>query len=493
MSAGRVLLSLSFLVAAAPTGRAQSFNLDVGDAGGLPSAAYGGAAKSPGTWQALDLASTDPLALVTLGGEASTVTVTASTALTVTSATLEGPIDDDARLLEDWAPLGATPVTLTLAGLAPGRYQVWTYAWSPDEPAPITYVAVNDDTQAVSGAWPDEGFAVFVTHALHELDVGDGDDVVVSLVGVDQGALGGLQLVRLPDDPPPVGEPRGFNLDAGTMFGQPSRGWGGAAEQVGVWMPLSFHAENPVTLSGLDGEPTTVTLEANLPFGPASFAHDGPSGDEERLLEDYLDLHSTGGTFTFKGVPPGDYVVYTYAWGPDDDRYRTRVTLGEETQEIGGAWTGALAQGITHARHAVTVPSTGKLEIYTFGTKGTLNGIQLVPVVDTPVEPGPEVEPEPAPEVQPEPAPDAEPQPEPDPEPEPQPDPEPEPEPAPEPDPEPEAAPEPTPEPAAEAEVVSRGDDDGCRGAPSGALALSTLVALALLARRARRRFSQAA
>lgn len=402
-----VFVSLSVsVVAASLTARAQSFNVDVGDGASVPSPAYGGAAASAGVWQALDVTTT-ATALVDVDGAAQPVTLTASADLASEASVGQGPSGDDAALLDDYVALDAKPTTLTFEGLSAGTYQVYTYALAPGDPEAITYVAVGDDTQAVAGTWTGT-FDVFITHALHEVELADGDALVISAVGVEHGALGGVQLVRLPDDPPPVGDPQGFNLDGGAQLGEPSSAYGAAAGQPGHWMALAFNFENPVTLVGLDGQATSVTLEANLPFGPAFYENPGPSGDDEKLLEDYLDLHTTPGTFELKGVPPGDYVIYTYAWGADDARWTTFVTIGEDSQTIGGAWPGALTQGVTHARHEVTVPPSGKLTIRTFGTKGTLNGIQIVPVPDdVPVEPGPESADEDAPESAEEVEPDA--------------------------------------------------------------------------------------
>lgn len=483
----RVLVMTLGLLLVAASARAQSFNLDAGT-GPLPAATYGGAGQSPGVWQALDFAGGTTVTLTDADGAATAVTVTASAAFPSAAASDDGPSGDDEALLEDYLDLGAPEATFTIAGLAPGEYRVVTYAWTPGDASAVSYVMRVDDTWAVGGAWPGM-LTDFTTHAVHDLELAAGEDVVIHITGViGDGVLNGMQIVKLPDDPPPVGDPQGFNLDAGSEFGQPSRGYGAASGQEGVWMPIAFSAENPITLRGLDGEPTSVTVEANLPFGPAFYEHEGPSGDDEKLLEDYLDLHSTNGDFTFKGVPPGDYILYTYAWGPDVAAYRTKVTIGDDTQTIGGAWTGTLEEGVTHARHMLTVPANGRFVIRTFGTKGTLNGIQLVPVVDTPVEPEPEPTPEVAPEAE-EPSAEvveavetaevaetveaspvdegaAE---------------------AVEPAPEPPV--EATSEPAAEAEVTVRGGaDDGCAGGGPGGALLGVVVIAALMGVVARRR-----
>lgn len=239
-----------------------------------------------------------------------------------------------------------------------------------------------------------------------------------------------------------------FNLDAGKELGLPDASYGAAADQPGQWQELAFNAETTVALIDIDGAATAATISSPLPFGPAFTEGNGPSGDDEKLLGDYLDLHSTPATLEIAGLAPGDYVIYTYAWAPDDSRYATVVSVNDDSQQIGGAWTGALEEGVTHARHAVTVRAGDVVGVYTFGlTKGTLNGMQIVAVPPAVVEPEPE--PEPAVEASPEPGPE----------------------------------PEPGAEVAAEPDVQTR-EDAGCGAGPTGGVI--ALAALALLARRRR-------
>ncbi len=257
-----------------------------------------------------------------------------------------------------------------------------------------------------------------------------------------------------------------FNLDAGGELGLPSASYGGAAGQPGEWLELSFNVEQVVPLMDIAGEATSVTLSSPLPFGPSFSLHDGPTGGDEALLEDYLDLHSTPAALEIAGLQAGRYTIYTYAWAPDDSRFSTIVTVGEDSQTIGGAWSGALELGVTHARHEVEVAAGGTVTLHTFGlTKGTLNGMQIVAQPD---EPSPEATPESSPEPVAEPAPEAVA------------------EPAPEVGPEP--APEPAPEAAAEIdEGAITAEDSGCTGsAQGGPWLLGWLLAVLLGARRRR-------
>ncbi|MCB9898245.1 MAG: hypothetical protein H6825_09605 [Planctomycetes bacterium] len=170
-----------------------------------------------------------------------------------------------------------------------------------------------------------------------------------------------------------------FNVDYGSATPVPSTSFGGAAAQPGTWNGISGLEEFPVELVDVDGVATSVTIDADLPFGPATFDHPGTSGDLEGLLDDYLDLHSVPAAFHVHGLQAGTYVVTTYAWAPDEAAFKTAVTVnGSHTQLVGGKWPGMLRQGVTHARHEAGLADGEALDIQVFGFgKGTLNGLQL--------------------------------------------------------------------------------------------------------------------
>ena len=173
-----------------------------------------------------------------------------------------------------------------------------------------------------------------------------------------------------------------FNVDYGSANPAPTEGYGAAAGQPGTWNVISGLEERLVPLVTIDGQPSAVTIEPDLPFGPAAFDNPGTVGDDDALLDDYLDLHSVPAAFHLHGLQPGAYVVLTYAWAPDEAAFKTSVTVnGGDTQLVGGKWPGGLRLGITHARHLVGIAEGETLDIQTFGLgKGTLNGLQVVPV-----------------------------------------------------------------------------------------------------------------
>jgi len=108
----------------------------------------------------------------------------------------------------------------------------------------------------------------------------------------------------------------------------------------------------------------------------------GTSGDDELLMDDYLDLgppQLPAVTVTVSGLSSGDYVVRTYAWAPDDDTYITSVFVGDGTgaQNVGGAWPGGHVLGTTYAQDAVASAGTITITLDTISGFGTLNGFQI--------------------------------------------------------------------------------------------------------------------
>ncbi len=169
-----------------------------------------------------------------------------------------------------------------------------------------------------------------------------------------------------------------LNIDYGFPETVPPQSYGAAAHQPGLWNNL-LGADDPSGLKDIQGNSTAVQIVADLPFGLAYTDHPGTTGGDEALLDDYLDLHDTPSAFNIVGLIPGKYSVYTYAWAPDIDQFRTLVTVGHNTQSIGGVWNGTLEQGTTYAKHTITIANDQPLSIRTFGLgAGTLNGFQIV-------------------------------------------------------------------------------------------------------------------
>jgi hypothetical protein len=182
-----------------------------------------------------------------------------------------------------------------------------------------------------------------------------------------------------------------FNIDiddaAGTAAGVPSTAFGAAANQPGTWNSAPAGAAAPLTLVDLAGAATTVTLTRSGVPAAYSFNNPSTSGDFEKLMDD-IDCPLSPFTYTFAGLVPGSYRVYTYAFEPCGNlTYLTNVAVSgavEGTQTVGGLITGpnVFLQPITHAVHNVIVGAAGSITITTTLAPASpfisINGFQLV-------------------------------------------------------------------------------------------------------------------
>ncbi len=178
-----------------------------------------------------------------------------------------------------------------------------------------------------------------------------------------------------------------FNVDigvaAGVGAGAPAVAFGAAAAQVGHWNNIVGAAAGPFALNNLGGFATPVTVERTA--GVALFAFNSACavGNTELLMDDIEDVGPAGSTvtYTYEGLAPGRYTVFTYAWAPDNEGFRSTVTVPgalEGPQVVGGACPGAWVQGVTHARHTIILTS-GVLDVIIDSTIGfgSVNGFQL--------------------------------------------------------------------------------------------------------------------
>ncbi len=182
-----------------------------------------------------------------------------------------------------------------------------------------------------------------------------------------------------------------FNIDVGDDVGVPSFSYGAAALRPGLWNASTDATMPPYSLSPLidvDGFVTGASVSVASTCvgcsGKNSAVNLGTTGDDELLLDDFQDLGviTSSATWTFSGLLPGRYFLYTYAWAPDGDSFRTTVEpVGSgDPRLVGGAWSGAHQEGVTYALHRVEVDGTGVLSVQlsTASAFGTLNGFQLV-------------------------------------------------------------------------------------------------------------------
>ena len=174
-----------------------------------------------------------------------------------------------------------------------------------------------------------------------------------------------------------------INIDYGDRAGTPERTYA-AAGLPGVWNNLRGEPRVSEPLVDRHGNSTAATIVQSLAF-PDLFNNDpGTSGNDERLLDDYI---SGPGDILFSIVVSdlslGRYQIITYAWGPAIPSSTTFVFVegaAEPVQVIGGAWPGALEAGVTHAVHNTTV-GRGTVTIEVVGSFGGsdsfVNGLQI--------------------------------------------------------------------------------------------------------------------
>ena len=185
-----------------------------------------------------------------------------------------------------------------------------------------------------------------------------------------------------------------FNLDVGFATGNPppTAAYGGAAARPGVWSIAPIVAGAPVALTDITGAATGVTSTMS---GGSQFESitnlSGATTDEIRLMSDVMDPDTGPQTWTFSNLANGTYDLYTYAMAPDNATFRTNVSVAgssDPAQDVGGAWPNAYVQGVTHARHRVTVTGGSPVVITVWKAASppaaqnyaSVNGFQIVRV-----------------------------------------------------------------------------------------------------------------
>jgi hypothetical protein len=180
-----------------------------------------------------------------------------------------------------------------------------------------------------------------------------------------------------------------FNIDlnatAGIGSGVPASTFGAAASQPGTWNGVAAGAATtPIALNDLANVATPATIQRSGAAALYQFNNTNTTGDTELLMDDLDDPSPGPLTYTFAGLTPGKYRVYTYAWAPDSATFFTNVTVtGSPVQTVGGAMAAlnTFTQGITHAVHDV-VTSTGTFGVTVqtapAGGFSSINGFQIV-------------------------------------------------------------------------------------------------------------------
>jgi hypothetical protein len=179
-----------------------------------------------------------------------------------------------------------------------------------------------------------------------------------------------------------------FNVNAGAGAGAPAATFKGAAGQGGFWN--SVGSQTLITLSGLDGAATGVTLTRSGGGSVGSNSTAALTGDDEKLLEDGFE--GSGGVtinFTFSNLQAGTYALYTYAIDPSSWTASTVNVTGstsQTNQTVGTMLSGPnYFVGATHALNIVTVSAGGSVaaSIAPTGLFAEIAGFQLVKLPST--------------------------------------------------------------------------------------------------------------
>jgi hypothetical protein len=179
----------------------QGYNVDFGSMFDqkTPSDEYGAGAGQPGFWNNLPGFDFMPIALADVTGRVDGVTVLDAGGNAPFGFPNGGTIGDDGALMDDALDLGAASEDVfVIEGLAPGAYEVYTYAWAPDSPTFLTGVSVNEQAMdIIGGDWP--GTQVRgVTYALHEVEIEAGVPIeIATSTVVGFATLNGFQIKPL--------------------------------------------------------------------------------------------------------------------------------------------------------------------------------------------------------------------------------------------------------------------------------------------------------
>jgi len=202
MSLQKPACLLASVLALLVPGRAlgQSFNIDIGDLGGVPPPSYGGAAGQPGVWNVL--APSLGIQLVDLQGNPTGASLSVCCSSGVFSGGGTGSITGRHAELWNDAKLsgGSQNDYYTLSGVQDGIYDIYTYARDLLDPNAIQEIAgMNSYTPVAtcSGPWPGmhiEGIT-YVKHRVAAVDNSIG--VFFPQISTLFGEMAGLQVVRV--------------------------------------------------------------------------------------------------------------------------------------------------------------------------------------------------------------------------------------------------------------------------------------------------------
>lgn len=178
------------LLGAAAAAQQPSLYIDIGSPmspAGSPSSAYGAAAGTPGFW---NLATDETLPPYEVSDLVDALLAPATSGVSLTHAEIAitngiGDFDfdhpatfgDEQALLDDLQDIGlpGAITEYTFTGLPSGSYDLFVYAWSPDDASYASVVTPEGGSPVqLGGNWPG-ALTEGITHSVHCLSITDGD------------------------------------------------------------------------------------------------------------------------------------------------------------------------------------------------------------------------------------------------------------------------------------------------------------------------------
>ena len=193
----------------------------------------------------------------------------------------------------------------------------------------------------------------------------------------------------------PLAAQSGYNVDIASSSNPtaPANTYGAAAGQSGVWNTVAPGA-SAQTILNTSGANQGVTLTSTGGYPALSYNDASTSGNDQSLLDDFHDTDAAAevATWTFAGLQPGNYQVYTYAFAPDGSAFESNVDVLQSSsgpQAVGGSFASGFVLGVTHAVHFATVADDELLTIQvTAGSQyASVNGFQVIQVSGDPGSP----------------------------------------------------------------------------------------------------------
>lgn len=193
-----VSIGLFGVAGSAQAGGLMSFNIDFGMGAGKPLPDFAGAGGQPGSWYTVPDFNEGGVEVGNIFDEELGVFVDASLPFGAASFDHPGTVGGFGALFDDYLDLHSIPSQMFVTGLSAGTYDIYIYAWAPDEPAFKTSVTIQDEfVGSIGGVWPG-GFVDGVTHAYRRVTLGADETLTIGLFGIGKGTLNGMQIVAVP-------------------------------------------------------------------------------------------------------------------------------------------------------------------------------------------------------------------------------------------------------------------------------------------------------